>query len=152
MCSSDLHEAFTAMRARGASVTDIVVLVVAADDGIQPQTIEAISHAKAAEVPLIVAINKVDKPGGNPDKVRLDLLQHDVALEGYGGDDGLNISRSRFRGLIDLRDKAHFYWLCFALLCATLWFCHRFAVSRFGNVIRGAKSNELRMEIGRAHV
>jgi len=80
------HEAFTAMRARGASVTDIVVLVVAADDGIQPQTIEAISHAKAAEVPLIVAINKIDKPGGNPDKVRLDLLQHDVALEGYGGD------------------------------------------------------------------
>jgi translation initiation factor IF-2 len=80
------HEAFTAMRARGASVTDIVVLVVAADDGIQPQTIEAISHAKAAKVPLIVAINKIDKPGGNPDKVRVDLLQHDVALEGYGGD------------------------------------------------------------------
>ena len=80
------HEAFTAMRARGASVTDIVVLVVAADDGIQPQTIEAISHAKAAKVPLIVAINKIDKPGANPDKVRLDLLQHDVALEGYGGD------------------------------------------------------------------
>ncbi|MBL8698604.1 MAG: translation initiation factor IF-2 [Alphaproteobacteria bacterium] len=80
------HEAFTAMRARGASVTDIVVLVVAADDGIQPQTIEAISHAKAAKVPLIVAINKIDKPGANPDKVRVDLLQHDVALEGYGGD------------------------------------------------------------------
>ncbi|HZP99931.1 MAG TPA: branched-chain amino acid ABC transporter permease [Reyranella sp.] len=65
-------------------------------------------------------------------------------LEAYGGDDGLNISRSRF-GLIDLRDKASFYWLCFALLCASLWFCSRFAVSRFGNVIRGAKSNELRM-------
>jgi translation initiation factor IF-2 len=80
------HEAFTAMRARGASVTDIVILVVAADDGIQPQTIEAISHAKAAKVPMIVAINKIDKPGANPDKVRLDLLQHDVALEGYGGD------------------------------------------------------------------
>jgi len=80
------HEAFTAMRARGASVTDIVVLVVAADDGIQPQTIEAISHAKAAQVPMIVAINKVDKPDANPDKVRRDLLQHDVAVEGMGGD------------------------------------------------------------------
>ena len=80
------HEAFTAMRARGASVTDIVILVVAADDGIQPQTIEAISHAKAAKVPMIVAINKIDKAGANADKVRLDLLQHDVALEGYGGD------------------------------------------------------------------
>jgi translation initiation factor IF-2 len=80
------HEAFTAMRARGASVTDLVVLVVAADDGIQPQTIEAINHAKAAKVPLIVAINKIDKPGANADKVRVDLLQHDVALEGHGGD------------------------------------------------------------------
>jgi len=80
------HEAFTAMRARGASVTDIVVLVVAADDGIQPQTIEAISHAKAAKVPMIVAINKIDKGDANPDKIRVDLLQHDVALEGYGGD------------------------------------------------------------------
>jgi translation initiation factor IF-2 len=80
------HEAFTAMRARGASVTDIVVLVVAADDGIQPQTIEAISHAKAASVPMIVAINKVDKPDANVDKVKRDLLQHDVAVEGMGGD------------------------------------------------------------------
>ena len=80
------HEAFTAMRARGASVTDIVVLVVAADDGIQPQTIEAISHAKAAGVPMIVAINKIDKPDANSEKVRRDLLQHDVALEGMGGD------------------------------------------------------------------
>lgn len=66
-------------------------------------------------------------------------------LEAYGGDDGLNISRSRFAGLIDLRDKASFYWLCLALLAATLWFCSRFAVSRFGLVLRGAKSNELRM-------
>ena len=80
------HEAFTAMRARGASVTDIVVLVVAADDGIQPQTIEAISHAKAAGVPMIVAINKVDKPDANVDKVKTGLLQHDVAVEGMGGD------------------------------------------------------------------
>jgi branched-chain amino acid transport system permease protein len=66
-------------------------------------------------------------------------------LEAYGGDDGLNISRSRFPGLIDLRDKASFYWLCFALLCASLWFCGRYANSRFGLVLRGAKSNELRM-------
>jgi len=80
------HEAFTAMRARGASVTDIVVLVVAADDGIQPQTVEAISHAKAAAVPMIVAINKVDKADANVDKVKRDLLQHDVAVEGMGGD------------------------------------------------------------------
>ena len=66
-------------------------------------------------------------------------------LEAYGGDDGLNISRSRFPGLIDLRDKASFYWLCFALLCASLWFCGRYANSHFGLVLRGAKSNELRM-------
>ena len=68
-----------------------------------------------------------------------------AGLEAYGGDDGLNISRSRFTGLLDLRDKASFYWLCFALLCGTLWFCSRFAHSRFGLVIRGAKSNDLRM-------
>jgi branched-chain amino acid transport system permease protein len=68
-----------------------------------------------------------------------------VGLEAYGADDGLNISRSRFTGLIDLRDKASFYWLCFVLLGGTLWFCSRFANSRFGLVIRGAKSNELRM-------
>ena len=68
-----------------------------------------------------------------------------AGLEAYGGDDGLNISRSRFSGLIDLRDKASFYWLCFVLLCATLWFCGRLANSRFGLVLRGARSNELRM-------
>jgi branched-chain amino acid transport system permease protein len=68
-----------------------------------------------------------------------------AGLEAYGGDDGLNISRSRFAGLLDLREKASFYWLCFALLCGTLWFCSRFANSRFGLVIRGAKSNDLRM-------
>ena len=68
-----------------------------------------------------------------------------AGLEAYGGDDGLNISRSRFPGVLDLRDKASFYWLCFALLCGTLWFCSRFANSRFGLVIRGAKSNDLRM-------
>ncbi|RMF09001.1 MAG: translation initiation factor IF-2 [Alphaproteobacteria bacterium] len=80
------HEAFTAMRSRGAQVTDIVVLVVAADDSIMPQTVEAINHARAAEVPIIVAINKIDKPGANPDRVRQDLLQHEVIVESLGGD------------------------------------------------------------------
>jgi branched-chain amino acid transport system permease protein len=68
-----------------------------------------------------------------------------AGLEAYGGDDGLNISRSRFSGLLDLRDKPAFYWLCFVLLCATLWFCSRMVNSRFGLVLRGAKSNDLRM-------
>lgn len=80
------HAAFTSMRSRGAQVTDIVVLVVAADDAVMPQTIEAINHAKAAEVPMIVAINKVDKPDANPDKVRTDLLQHEVIVEKMSGD------------------------------------------------------------------
>ena len=80
------HEAFSAMRSRGASVTDIVVLVVAADDGVMPQTIEAIDHAKAAKVPIIVAINKIDVPGANPEKVLTELMQHDIIAEKYGGD------------------------------------------------------------------
>lgn len=80
------HAAFTEMRARGAKVTDIVVLVVAANDGIMPQTIEAIRHAKAANVPIVVAINKIDVPGANPDKVRTDLLSHEVVVEEMGGD------------------------------------------------------------------
>lgn len=80
------HEAFTAMRARGAKVTDIVVLVVAANDSVMPQTIEAIHHAKAAGVPIVVAINKIDVVGANPNKVRMDLLNHDVVVESMGGD------------------------------------------------------------------
>ena len=99
------HAAFTAMRARGASVTDIVVLVVAADDGVMPQTIEAIDHAKAANVPVIVAINKMDKPGANPGKVKEELMAHDVIAEDYGGDVmTCEISAKKGEGIDDLLD------------------------------------------------
>ncbi|SFE93859.1 translation initiation factor IF-2 [Peptostreptococcus sp. D1] len=80
------HEAFTSMRARGAQVTDIAILVVAADDGIMPQTVEAINHAKAANVPIIIAINKIDKQGANPDKVKQELSEHGLLVEDWGGD------------------------------------------------------------------
>jgi len=97
------HAAFTSMRARGAQVTDIVVLVVAADDAVMPQTIEAINHAKAANVPMIVAINKCDRPAANPDKVRTDLLQHSVIVEKMSGDvQDVEVSAITGQGLDEL--------------------------------------------------
>lgn len=97
------HEAFTTMRARGAKVTDIAILVVAADDGIMPQTIEAINHAKAAEVSIIVAINKMDKPGANPDNVKQQLTEHEIVPEEWGGDTPcIPISAKNGEGIDDL--------------------------------------------------
>ncbi len=99
------HEAFTAMRARGAGVTDIVVLVVAADDGVMPQTIEAIRHAKAADVPIIVAINKIDRPGANPNRVRQELLQHEVVVEEMSGEtQDVEVSALKKTGLDKLEE------------------------------------------------
>ncbi len=100
------HEAFTAMRARGAEVTDIAVLVVAADDGVMPQTVEAINHAKAAGVPLVVAINKVDLAGANPDRVKQELLNYGVTVEEYGGDTiAVPVSARTKEGLDDLLES-----------------------------------------------
>jgi translation initiation factor IF-2 len=99
------HEAFTAMRMRGASVTDIVVLVVAADDGVMPQTIEAIKHAKAAGAPIIVAINKIDKPDANPDRVRQELLSHEIVVEEMGGEtQDVEVSATKRTGLDKLEE------------------------------------------------
>lgn len=97
------HEAFTAMRARGAHITDIAVLVVAADDGVMPQTIESISHAKAAGVPVIVAINKIDKPGANPDRVKQELTEHGILVEDWGGDViSVPVSAKTGEGIVNL--------------------------------------------------
>jgi translation initiation factor IF-2 len=99
------HEAFTAMRARGAKVTDIAVLVVAADDGIMPQTIEALNHAQAADVPIVVAVNKVDKEGANPDKVRQQLTEYNLIAEEYGGETlFVNVSAKSGNGVNELID------------------------------------------------
>jgi translation initiation factor IF-2 len=100
------HEAFTAMRARGAKVTDIAVLVVAADDGIMPQTIEALNHAQAADVPIVVAVNKIDKEGANPDKVRQQLTEYNLIAEEYGGDTlFVNVSAKSGVGIDQLIDS-----------------------------------------------
>ncbi len=99
------HEAFTRMRARGADVTDLVILVVAADDGVMPQTIEAINHAKAAEVPILVAVNKIDKPGTNPMQVKQQLMAHEILTEDLGGDTvTVDISAKEGTGISDLLD------------------------------------------------
>ncbi len=99
------HAAFTAMRARGAKVTDIVILVVAADDGVMPQTVEAIMHAKAAGVPMIIAINKMDKPSANPNRVKTELLQHEIQVEDLGGDVlTVEVSAIKGTGLDKLED------------------------------------------------
>jgi translation initiation factor IF-2 len=100
------HEAFTAMRARGAKVTDIAVLVVAADDGVMPQTIEALNHAQAADVPIVVAVNKVDKEGANPDKVRQQLTEYNLVAEEYGGETiFVNVSAKSGLGIDALIDS-----------------------------------------------
>jgi translation initiation factor IF-2 len=100
------HEAFTAMRARGAKATDIVILVVAADDGVMPQTVEAIAHAKAAQVPLVVAMNKMDKPEANPDRVKQELVGHEVVPEDYGGESPfIGVSAKTGAGIDDLLEN-----------------------------------------------
>ena len=102
------HEAFTSMRLRGANATDIVILVVAADDGLMPQTIEAINHTKAADVPMIVAINKIDKEGADPTTVRTRLLEHEVIVEAMSGDvQDVEVSALKKTNLEELIEKIH---------------------------------------------
>ena len=97
------HEAFTAMRARGAQVTDIVIIVVAADDGVMPQTKEAVDHAKAAGVPIVVAVNKIDKPGANPDRIMSEMAELGIMPEEWGGDTiFMNVSAKQGTGVSDL--------------------------------------------------
>src|SRR5919204_460532 len=97
------HAAFTQMRARGAQITDVAVIVVAADDGVMPQTVESISHAQAAGVPFIIAINKIDRPNANPDRVRQQLAEHDVLVSGWGGDvEHVEVSALQKLGVDDL--------------------------------------------------
>src|SRR5207237_6951699 len=98
------HEAFTAMRARGASVTDLAVIVVAADDGVKPQTEEAIDHARAAQVPIVVAVNKIDKEGAQPERVRTEMTQHGLQPSEWGGEiEFVDVSAKRGQGLDGLR-------------------------------------------------
>ena len=100
------HEAFTAMRARGTQATDIAMLVVAADDGVMPQTIESINHAKAAKCPIIVAINKIDKPGADPDAVKQELTRYELVPEEWGGDTIMvNVSAKTGEGIDDLLEN-----------------------------------------------
>ena len=99
------HEAFTAMRARGASITDVSVIVVAADDGVMPQTVEAINHAKAAEIPIIVAVNKIDKPGANIDRVKQEMTEYELIPADWGGStEFVPVSAKTGQGLDDLLD------------------------------------------------
>lgn len=100
------HAAFTSMRARGAQATDIVVLVVAADDGVMPQTIEAIQHAKAANVPVVVAVNKIDKPEADPDRVKTELSQYGIQPEEWGGESQfINVSAKAGIGIDELFER-----------------------------------------------
>ena len=100
------HEAFTAMRARGAQITDVAILVVAADDGVMPQTVEAIDHAKSANVPIIIAINKIDKPGANPERVKQELMEYGLVAEEYGGDTIMvPVSAKQHTGIDDLLEN-----------------------------------------------